>query len=483
MKTQTKSLRVHPAQIHCINTNNLKYLCGLVFASSMLLGARADLNNLPPGYAINLVSSNVTASSISQLVFRPGDLTHVYAVRALGAGSKISRYDYDPMTGLLSNEFTPVSNANSKEMIGLGFHGTNMYVTFDYGGSRSVRPGDGRIARFMDPDGDGFFQVRHDFVHSVNKGDHDVEQIQFKGDSMYVSIGGVGRKGDPAEENIYSMTVARITDINQVITDPNQIGADFKGPVNYLSSPTEWTNAAGGGGLLRYFASGFRNPFGIAFDPDGDLWVSVNGNSDVGFFSDDFLYKKVQYGDEGEFPPPAFGFTKYISGNPITNLVNFGVSPSPAGFDFILDGPDAGKVLVGRLGATKTNWLGRDLVLVDPNTGAWDQIYQFSTNSSSYAISDVLRDPFGRFLVSDLGHNNVWLLRTPLPEPELAATLTGGMLQLSWPLIAVEYNLESSTNLVMNSWELVTPPGEIRTNGIFLELPATDAARFYRLKQ
>jgi glucose/arabinose dehydrogenase len=473
MKIQLTSLRVRACELFlavgsvgCLSPN-----------------AVADVNNLPPGYSITRVSSNVSVSYISQMAFRPGDLTHLYAVRSLGTASRISRYDYHPATGLLSNEVFAVANADSKEMIGLGFHGTNLYVTFDYGGSLAQRPGDGRIARFQDPDGDGFFQIRHDFVHSINKGDHDVEQIQFKGDSLYVSIGAVGRKGDPAEENIYSMTVAFLEDINQVITDTNQIGADFKGPINYLASPSEWTNAAGAANELRSFASGFRNPFGIAFDPDGDLWVTVNGNSDVGFFSDDFLYKKVQYGDEGEFPPPEFGFNKHIDGNPVTNLVNFGVSPSPAGLDFIREGPEAGKVLVARLGATRTNWLGRDVVLVDPNTGQWEQIYQFSTNTSAYAACDVLRDPFGRFLVSDLGHDAVWLLRPPLPAPELAVRKIGDLVEFSWPLIAIEYALEETDDLAGNSWTSVPDSVDVRTNGIFLELPAANTARHYRLKK
>jgi hypothetical protein len=480
MNPRVKPFHFWPAPI---DFGQAKILLLVWVLGALVAGVRADVTNLPPGYSMSLVSSNLNVGTISQLAFRPGDLTHVFAVQSQGTNSKVTRYNYDPFTGTLSNPFTAISNANKKEMIGLGFHGTNLYVTFDYGGSRTMRPGDGRIARFMDPDGDGFYQVRHDFVYGINKGDHDVEQIQFKGDSLYVSIGGVGRKGDPAEENIYSMTVARIVDINQVITDTNQIGLDFKGPTNYLASPTEWTNAAGADNLLRCFASGFRNPFGIAFDAEGDLWVSVNGNSDTGFFSDDYLYKKVQYGDEGEFPPPAFGFSKYIYGNPITNLVNWGVSPSPAGLDFIRDGPDAGKILVGRLGATRTNWLGRDLVLVDQNTGAWEQIYQFSTNSQNYGASDVLRDPFGRFLVADFGHTNLWVLRTPLPVPTLQAGLTNEALQLSWPLIAVEYSLEESADIDGNSWQSVAVPPEIRTNGVFLELSATNTARYYRLKR
>src|SRR5258706_14313178 len=109
---------------------------------------KADINNLPSGYSIRIVSSNVSASSISQLAFKPGDLTHVYAARG---PSRVSRYDYDPVTGILSNVFTVASNPDNKQLIGLGFHGTNLYVTFDYGGSATVRPGDGRISRFMFP--------------------------------------------------------------------------------------------------------------------------------------------------------------------------------------------------------------------------------------------------------------------------------------------------------------------------------------------
>jgi hypothetical protein len=122
------------------------------------------------------------------------------------------------------------------------------------------------------------------------------------------------------------------------------------------------------------------------------------------------------------------------------------------------------------------------VVLVDPGTGAWSQIYQVSTNSSAYGVCDVRRDPFGRFLMSDFGHTNVWILRTPLPVPNLQASLSNDTLQLSWPLIAVEYSVEELADLSGSSWQGVASVPEIRTNGIFLNLPTTNAARFYRLK-
>src|SRR5258708_23088451 len=87
---------------------------------------KADINNLPPGYSIRIVSSNVTASSISQRAFKPGDLTHVYAARS--SPSRASRYDYNPVTGVMSNQFTVATNADNKQLIRLGFPGTTLYA-------------------------------------------------------------------------------------------------------------------------------------------------------------------------------------------------------------------------------------------------------------------------------------------------------------------------------------------------------------------
>lgn len=442
----------------------------------------ADTDNLPPGYSIRLISSNLSGgdvSNISQLAFKAGDLTHLYAVRASDA--KVSRYDYDPVTGDLSNE-TPVAQyAGGPTVVGLGFHGTNLYTASDHG------TGDERISRWFDANNDGTYEARHDIVHNIPTGNHNANQIQINGDSLYLGIGAAGRKGDDAEENFYTMTIARIVDLNQVVS--TNIGGDFKGPINYLAStngPNEWINTAGTDGQLRYYASGFRNPFGIAFDPDGDLWVSVNGNSDDGFLSDDFVYKKVQLGDEGEFPPSSFGFAKYISGNPITNLVNLGLSPSPGGFDFILEGPDAGKVLVGNLGATRINAVGRDLLLVDPDTGSYQQIYQWdgAPNGSrfEYVLSDVVRDPYGRFVISDYGHARVWLLTTPLPQPVLSVADSGSSVDLTWPLTAVDYELhETSDPMNTNSWTVSTALPQITTDDIQASVVATNTARFFRL--
>lgn len=388
-----------------------------------------------PGYSIRLVSGAVPATVITQMTFKPGDLTHLYAAQESGT---VLRYDYDPVDGDLSNAVTIASGM--AQLLGLGFHGNDLYVTIDRGGSRTVRPGDGRIARLSAPNASGVYQTRHDFVHSINKGDHDVNQIVIVGDTLYTGIGAVGRTGNPADENIYTMTIARIADLT-AIDWSGPIGPDFKGPVNYLASPAAWIDSAPADGFLRYYASGFRNPFGLAADDDGDLWVSTNGNSDAGFLSHDELYRKVPLHGQGTFPPASFGFPPpYIIGTPITPLSDLGQNPSPTGLDFVPGGPDAGYAVVAQAGASNQAQfpVGKDVLFVDPLTGAF-QILVDDMNLPT----DVQRDPYGRLLISDYSDGSIWLLTPPrdavgtvpaggTATPLRIAKAAGGNLALTW---------------------------------------------------
>ena len=259
----------------------------LALSGGMVPRASAAPTPGQPGYALTEVSTGAPASGIAQLAFRPGDPAHLYAART---SEVITRYDYDPANGQLANA-RDVAATPGYAIQGLAFHGTDLYVSLN----ASPRS---RLSRFSDPDGGGVYQTRHDFVHSIPTGAHGINQLQIVGNTLYVGIGAAGRTGDPAEENVYTLTVARIVDLTQ-IDFSGPIGPDFTGPVNYLADPNEWINTAGADGRLRYYASGFRNPFGIVIDADGDLWLSTNGNSDPGFLSPDLVYKKVPLGGRG----------------------------------------------------------------------------------------------------------------------------------------------------------------------------------------
>jgi len=412
-------------------------LCAL-FATPVAAQLTPQL--LVPGYTLVRVSDAIDSARITQLAFNPNNDAYLYALQREG---RIQRYDYDPLTGMLSNGLI-VAEDLAPQTNGIAFHDDDLYVSMDWGGSVTVRPGDGRISRLSDPDASGVFQTRHDFVHSIPKGNHDVNQLQIVGDTLYVGIGAVGRRGDPDQENIYTMTVARIVDLTRVdFSGP--IGADFKGPVNHLADETEWLDTAAADGLLRYYASGFRNPFGLAIDRDGDVWLSSNGNSDAGFMSPDYLYKKVPPGGQGLFPPASFGFGQpHIVGTPIQPLTDLGQNPAPTGLDFVAEGPEQGKVILAQSGASDQVQypVGKDVLVVDPNSGAFQILID-----DLDVPSDVVQDPFGRLLVADFGDGSIWLLTPPqasapagrVPDgatvpgaPLGLGKLPGGDLQLDW---------------------------------------------------
>ena len=378
----------------------LGYVILLGILGALLAGhASAAPALLRPGYTLARVSDAVPASGIAQLAFNPNDVTHVYAARTSGV---VTRYDYDSRTGALSNA-VDVASAPGFSLLGIAFYGDELYASLN-------QQGDARIARYSNRDAGGVYQTRHDFVHGIPTGNHGVNQIQIVGHTLYVGIGAARRTGNPAEENIYTMTIARIVDLRQVDFS-GTIGIDFTGPVNFLADPDEWVDTAGTDGRLRYYASGFRNPFGIAIDADGDLWVTTNGNSDPGFLSPDLVYK-VPLGGQGDFPPSAFGFgSPYIAGDPIEPLADLGQSPSPTGFDFVAGGPDAGKAIVAQYGATNDSALGRDVILIDPVTGAVETMIR-----GLEGPTDVTRDPHGRLLIADYESNSVWLLAQGVPS-------------------------------------------------------------------
>ena len=325
------------------------------------------------------------------------------------------------------------------------------------------------------------YQVRHDIVPSINQGSHDVNQLQNPGRHPLRRNRRRRTERESLEENIYTMTVARIADLNQIVTDTNQIGADFKGPTNHLAGPEEWVDTSTGDGKLRPLCQRIpeslwhpgrprRRPLGVR------KWKQR-----CGFISPDLLYRKVKAGDRGDFPPASFGFTNLVVGRPIAPFVDFGVSPSPTGFDFIKSGAEAGKILLVQAGASRTNTLGRDLQLIDAVKGATQQIHRFSTNST---MTDIVADPYGRFLISDYTRGDIWLLTPPQATPRLDAVLIKGSLRVSWPLTGVGCHLEETSELGPDAfWIRLDVETPVANSAFQAEIAATNRTRYFRIQR
>jgi hypothetical protein len=70
-----------------------------------------------------------------------------------------------------------------------------------------------------------------------------------------------------------------------------------------------------------------------------------------------------------------------------------------------------------------------------------------------------------------------------LADTTLAIAAAGTNVQLSWGAFATELAVESKTNLVStNAWVTLTNVPVLTNNRTAVTLPATDAQRFFRLK-
>jgi glucose/arabinose dehydrogenase len=160
------------------------------------------------------------------------------------------------------------------------------------------------------------------------------------------------------------------------------------------------------GGALEVFAWGFRNPFGLAFSPDGELYVTENGYDDRGsrpvWGTPDVLWRVQQGGWYGwpDFaaakpltdpafrpprdPQPAFLLARH-PGTPPRPAALLGVHSSSNGFDFSRSDAfgHAGQAFIAQFGdqAPETGKVlgavGFKVVRVDPRTGV---VHDFAVN-------------------------------------------------------------------------------------------------------
>jgi hypothetical protein len=234
-----------------------------------------------------------TPGNITQLAFGPGpDPNRVYVYMSSTVRG-VRRAEYDPATGL-SGLTTILPNIRGN---GIAFrtnaNGQNeIYLSEPYSANNL---GFSRMWKVVDTDGDGDFTDTGTqtaaIVRGIPRDDHGLNHIQIVGDSLYVGNGVRTRNGDfqtfandTYGESAYGGSILRIENLNNVATSNDSAGffpatptsTQYRNLVNGTdpvgSSP--YTSTADN--KLRVFASGTRNPFGLAADKNGELFFTVN---------------------------------------------------------------------------------------------------------------------------------------------------------------------------------------------------------------
>lgn len=337
-----------------------------------------------PGYSgPNLASPNTSDyQAISQMAFDPGDPNHLYAARFSegSTGGVITRYDYSTATGQVTDPITVATVAGAP--LGLAFFNNDLYVS-----TTNNSTGTGGITRYQ-AGADGTFGNGVEFINNIPTGEHQVDQLQVQGNSLYV---GIGTKTDAGvdntqgvQESVYNGTISEITDLTKANYSAD--GADNLPLSSVLTDADP--------GKLHVYASGFRNPFGVLVTATGQVWDTDNGQDSP--VTPDYLYKGLLQDDVGKFPTQN-------PGNPISPLGNLGLDTAGTGLALIPLGADQGSVLVGLFHHDLTNpspALGNEVVLVDPVTGVVTPAFTGLTS-----VTDIITDSQGRILLSDYGDN------------------------------------------------------------------------------
>jgi glucose/arabinose dehydrogenase len=217
-------------------------------------------------------------------------------------------YAYDILTGTLS---APIAAAPAIHGIGIAFHGGHMYLSAM----------DGSLHKLSDDNGNGVWgepgELDVAIVTGIPQGDHDTDQLQVIGNSLYVGIGlrtinghsgawtgqsiddyggkgfGYGGIGRTWGDSAYGGTIAWIRDLRAVVDAPASANAWNTTPPtptqDFIQHDTGPFTLQGAGRLLVHSA-GTRNPFGLCVAPSHELYFTNNfnrtvtlGNGEAGF--------------------------------------------------------------------------------------------------------------------------------------------------------------------------------------------------------
>ena len=382
--------------------------------------------------------------AVSQIAFDPSNNNRVFASTF---SSGIWSFDYDPNgVSILSNanQILPAGSGIAGSL-GIALHqdaslGTVLYLapSVPFQGASGIPVlANQSIVRLTDANGDGTWGGSGDLNQtlidniSVNQ-HHQVDQLKVQGDQLFVAIGTKTQFGginipDPGEA-AHNGTVSFIGDLNQLsATATNQSAFTYvdltgDGAVDNSDVRADTQAFTSNDDIkLRVYSTGFRNPYGIAFSPDGNLFVAQNSQDDEdklyqAFFQSDHGFAKENNvvgdwrvdGDSTLAADPsslAIGAGYFDTNNNVDPLAFLGNRTSANGFDFLTNTVDPsleGDILISRFNpdGAGPQFDSGDIVHVDSLTGDSTVVVD-----GVIGILDTQRDPFGNFLFSDSSGN------------------------------------------------------------------------------
>lgn len=458
-----------------------RFASGLSLSIALLMAGSSHGQSLTTDPVIQANFSHLSLigtgiGNVTQMAFGPDGKLYVATFT-----NGVKRFDYDD-SGNLTNGITvwsrPASGNYLNGSLGLAFHedptlGTVMYIapSVSFGANPTInliQP----IIRLTDNNGDGTWggagEVNQAIVDNLRITDlHQVNQMQIRGDTLYVAIGSRTRTGGNVSEYggaanpddgefAYTGAINWIRDLTQLSNDTTTINLAGHTITQHHTDTQAFTSTDTG--KLTVYSTGFRNPYGIAFDGEGQLWATMNQNENP--LLPDELHR-TDFQVDHKFPK-----INEVSGNWKTNatalaegffqtfrdpVALLGNHASADGIAFTNHTP----VLEGHPFIVRYA-TGDDLVMVDPNTGLVRQVIAGLNNPLA-----VLTDPNGHLLIGQHGNTGriyrAWLVNPDLNDDDVVN-------YLDWHRIRDNFNQTHIDMTVLQARSVGDLNGDFKTD-------------------
>lgn len=128
-----------------------------------------------------------------------------------------------------------------------------------------------------------------------------------------------------------------------------------------------------------------------------------------------------------------------------------------------------------------------DPLTFDVSSGYYGSVHSFDTTTPSYIGSTAALTNYDAYVLNltlDFALVSLTVVDASIPPPILAISqLNIGLIEISWPVDASDYTLESTTNLPATVWSTVTNNVVISGDLCTVQLEAADSQQMYRLRK